>query len=271
LVQTDSVEQVVTDLRRDLLAGKTLRSHVRITVRLTNGNKLRGIVKDTKLVQTDGGLRFAPSEPKDRTDGIKLWYSEGRSSYVVLPFADIRDYLVQERLTSEQLRAIELQVAAAEKAAVVDKSAAQQSAAEQPAEGQAAGEAVPAKPTEGGEPTPGQSEGRPPATGVATKPGDAASGLQSASGASGAADEQKRMFALVQEFPPSAGWSAKKRDEIASRMAVIGAKPSKAEQRFCEVFTDWQKACTTFGVDPTPPPAETGAEQPADRRRKKRE
>ncbi|MFY9340925.1 MAG: hypothetical protein WAT39_00455, partial [Planctomycetota bacterium] len=135
----------------------------------------------------------------------------------------------------------------------------------------AAGEPeAPAEPTAPAAPTttPSPAKAKKPAKADKAKAAEEAAAAAAALKA--AQDEQKTMFALVAEFPPSAGWNLQKRDEIARRLVVVGAKPSPAEQKFVDNFTLWTKACAQFGATADSKPAAGGEPAPTTDTRKSR-
>ena len=103
----DRVEERSQDMRKQIDTGKHLMSHVRVAVRLKNGNRLQGVVKDGRLVERVDGLRFVDAQARDAGAGIRLWYSSGRRNYVFVPFTDLSEYEVEERLSQKQLDALE--------------------------------------------------------------------------------------------------------------------------------------------------------------------
>jgi hypothetical protein len=250
------INERVQKLREGIVEGRQIRSHVRVTVRLKNGNRLKGVVKDGRLVERVEGLRFVQAEANEEGAGIRVWYFDNSNNYVFLPFVDISDYRVQAKLTTQQLAALEQQLT---------EDARRKQELEQLERSRQAGDGSGAPP----EGTPG--EGTPPTPGQEPKPPEPAPPDANNSGAGGKpptegklTEEQAKLFQLLQEYPPQAGWNAQKRDEIKRRMVTVGAKPSAAELRFVEVFDDWQKAATLFGVKSEPP-----AEEPAGRRKRR--
>jgi hypothetical protein len=229
----DEVDRQVVEMRRQMVEGRVYRTHVRVTVRLKNGNRIVGVVKDGFVVERIDGMRFVAAEASEAGAGMRLYYWNGRRNYVFLPFTEIQEYRISERLTSQQLAAIEREARAQEVLELQKEREAAAAAAAAAAQNQPA-----ASPTPLGE---GESPQDPQSSAVPATP---AGGEQPG----GLAGELQALFALTQEFPPSAGWNETKRDEIKRRMAVVGAKPSAQEQKFVERFADWQRACTLFGV-----------------------
>jgi hypothetical protein len=244
-------DQVVLDekarrMRVQLDDGSTIRTHVRVDLRLRNGNRLQGVVKDSHVVeQRNGALRFSTLMNKSPESTLQLWYSNRNNSFVILPFVDVLEYRINERLTTIQLQAIEQELIARQKE--LDQIKQQQEAARQAeAAQQGTGET-----TEGGDTVQPPS---PPAPGTGA-------GAQT-KGKSEAKEPQPRddadLLLLLQEFPPADGWGAERKAEILRRKVAIGAAPAANEKRFMEVFDDWQKAVTKFVGGPKPPAEDAG-------------
>lgn len=247
-----TVERRAKEMRESLESQKPIRSHVRVEVKLQNGNKLQGIVKDGRLVERVDGLRFVDAHADDKGAGIRLWYSGGASNYVFVPFADFAQYKVLQRLSAKELTEIEdrmrmEEAAAAEKRRQLDaeRKAREAADAKAAAEAEAEGET-----TDDGEAAV-DGDGKPTAKGKPVKGGKDKDGKDVATPkVTGEQQQQRDWFQLLQEYPPAEGWNAAKKDEIGRRLAVVGAKPSDKEQRFVDKFEDWKKACAHFAVDP---------------------
>jgi hypothetical protein len=244
-------------MRSQLQAGRPVRSHVRVLVRLKNGNRLRGIVKDGRVVERIDGLRFVQADADEQGAGVRLWYWDNTNNYVFLPFKDILDYRIQEQLSTEQLLAIEKDVTEAE------RKKAEVSTEKKPGDAPPTPEPIAAD---------GTLEPKPIAD---KKPDDAKDPKDAtkdpAKDATKDADKLKQQVGLLQEFPPASGWSAAKRDEIKRRLAVIGVKPSPQEERFVSVFDQWMAACQTVGIaPPTPAPGTQSDSGSTDTGKKKR-
>lgn len=250
------VERLAEHMRRQVEEGRMIRSHVRVTVRLQNGNRLRGVVKDGRLVERVDGLRFVRAAEADAGAGIRLWYSDGGASYVFLPFEQIANYDVHERLTSEQLEAIERDAIAKAQRAAEERAARLQQ--EQLA--RAGQEPQPPAGTVGeqGSAPAGEAKETGKVTGAGNAPPPAPGQLS---------EEQKRLFALLQEYPPKEGWTAAKAEEIKRRRAVLGVNPSEREWRFVQVLADWQRAVEVFGAAAPKPETEPPAPEAGKRRR----
>ena len=235
-------EQRAQDMRDQIDTGKQVQSHVRVLVRLKNGNKLTGVVKDGRFVERVDGLRFVEAQAMEAGAGIRLWYSGGTRSYIFLPFAQFAEYEVLQRLSTKELGEIERQMQMEEKraaeraAAAAEKAkgeAAAPPAAEAPSAGEGDGKPAPAGESQGGKAAPGKT----PAV------------VDAEAAAKAKAQEQEKLwFRLVTEYPPSAGWGKAKCDEIKRRVVVVGAKPSPSEQFFADNYAEWEKACAHFAV-----------------------
>lgn len=236
------VAERAQEMRENLEVGSATTSpHVRVAVRLRNGSRLAGLVKDGRMAERMEGRQFVAARADDAGAGVRIWGAAGGRDYVFVSFRDIAEYQVLQRLTQRQLEQLEREVQLA--------GERQQPAIEPSAVNLPGGDVT----TLAGGPDPSattvpgaapQSMGQ-----VGAAPGAT---VTTAGSAPKAGDDalHKEWFALLQEYPPAAGYGAEKRDEIARRLAVVGAKPSAAELRFVEKFDDWQKACAFFGVKP---------------------
>jgi hypothetical protein len=251
------VDERAQSMRTQIGKGKAVQSHVRVVVRLKNGNKLTGVVKDGRLVERVDGLRFVDAQAQDRGAGVRLWYTGGKRNYVFVPFLDFSEYEVLQRLSDKQIDTIEQEMQMEERRAAERDAAVLQAAQAQAAQAQAAPVAETAPGDADGAVTADAGKGKGKAGGKDAEPApvDPAK-LQQL--------QQRTWFALVQEYPPAGGWNKQRRDEIARRKVVVGAQPSPAELRFVEVFEQWQKACAQFGLSTEPKPATEGGEGEAE-------
>lgn len=247
----DRVGDRARDMRQQIETGAPSTAHVRVSMRLKNGNKLTGVVKDGRLVERVDGMRFVEASAAERGAGVRLWYCTGGRDFVFVQFSDLAEYTILQKLTAKQIEEIErdLQVAAERRAA---EEAAREQARKQ------VEVPLPAEPaTEAAEPTPlvPPAPPAPPAPGQEPAPAKPATAKTKDAPAgdkpdAGGKSQQQEWYALLQEYPVAAGWSKEKRDEIARRFVVIGSKPSDKEQRFVDQFAAWQAACEFFGVKP---------------------
>ena len=264
------VDERARDMRDQITEGRIVKTHVRVTVRLSNGNRLTGVVKDGRLVERVDGLRFVEARARERGAGIRLWYSGGTRSYVFVPFANLKGYEIVQRLSQKQLQAIEDEMQMAEKRAA-ERAAAKARRANGKAGGDVAETTEKAKPMtlddmKSGRVSPpaGSPGGATGATGEAGQTAEQAGGEAEAAKVADAkpaggeqADasteevkEQLLWSELLRKFPPKMGWNEAKKNEIARRRVVVGANPSKLELEFVDKFDDWMQACEHNGIDP---------------------
>ena len=250
------VERQVEEMRRQVVEGRVFRSHVRVTVRLKNGNRIRGIVKDGVLVERVKGPRFVAAERDDDGAGIRLYYYNGNRNYVFLPFREIKDYRIDRRITALELAAIER----ASREREQRERREQEAAAALRAATSAPHVPVPAAPG---------AETQDPVAGAKNKSKKGAG--SKATGKSTVEVSKKKLhelYVLLQTYPPQNGWNAQRRDEIKRRFVVVGALPTAKEQEFVKRFAEWQQACSEFGVKPTQEPQPDQDDPGSSRRRR---
>jgi len=255
----DRVGERARDMREQIETGAPSTAHVRVSMRLKNGNKLTGVVKDGRLVERVDGMRFVDASAAERGAGVRLWYCTGGRDFVFVQFGDLAEYTILQKLTAKQIEEIERDLQVASERRVAEEAARER--ARQRTEVPPTGEAGIEESTP---PAPGQ-EPAPPAPPVSPKDGSKPKDSPASDKADPSAKaQQQEWFALLQEYPVAAGWGKEKRDEIARRFVVIGSKPSEKEQRFVDQFAQWQKACEFFDVKP---PAKGEGESPDGRAR----
>jgi hypothetical protein len=181
----------VEEMRRQVQQGRAFHSHVRVTVRLKNGNKVQGIVKDGFVVERIDGMRFVAAEQNEAGAGVRLYTYKGKRNYVFLAFSDVADYRINARLSQQDVLAYERKVKEQEKARAQQ---VQQDKAAQPAA--PLGETDPNGAQKGAAP---QKSGKPDAPAADAQTGEAKSEAKS---------ELQAMFALLEQYPPSQGWGA---------------------------------------------------------------
>lgn len=212
---TSPIEERAQSMRKQIGEGRTVQSHVKVLVRLKNGNRLVGVVKDGKLVERIDGLRFVEAAAGDEGAGIRIWYTAGTRNFVFVPFRDFATYEIVQQLSNEQVQQIEKELG-------MDRGK----------------QAEPAPQGDG-------AEAKPVGDATAATPGKPADGKVKATD-----EQQKLWFDLLQAYPPAGGWGPERRDEIKRRFVVVGSKPSAAEQRFVDEYEEWSKGCAYFGVTP---------------------
>ncbi|MGA0058440.1 MAG: hypothetical protein ACO3RU_02535 [Planctomycetota bacterium] len=197
--------------------GKVVRSNVRITVRLQNGSRLRGVVKNGRFIEKHDGLIFVPSERVSEGAGLRLWYYDQTNSYIFLPWGTIAEHTIGEVLTDEDVTKMGLELdRQARVARGVPKNADK-------------GE------TDGGEGEAKSADATPPAA----PPGGGVVPQEPAKPVSKLTPAQK---ALLTEFPPSAGWGLEKLKALELRKIQVNVWPNEQEKRFIDSFGAWNEA-----------------------------
>ena len=238
------LDREVASMREKVTDGKTFRSHVRVTVRLKNGNRVQGIVKDGFVVERIDGMRFVSAEANDEGAGVRIYTYNGKRNYVFLAFSDMQEYRINARLSTAELAAYERKVKADDDAKQKELlKQLDQNAGQQPAQEPQTDPVVPTEMTEALPPV----KSKKAASDTETEDGEKKGGV---------AQELQGLYALLQAYPPAEGWNATRRDEISRRRAVVGANPSPKEQKFVEQFESWKRACELLGAKPI---AEDGA------------
>ena len=252
----EALDREVASMRDKVADGKTFRSHVRVTVRLKNGNRVQGIVKDGFVVERIDGIRFVAAEANDEGAGVRIYTYNGRRNYVFLAFSDMEEYRINARLSTSELAAYERKVKDDEdkrrKALVKQMDQESQSTDETAPATDTAPAAEPVA-----EPTPKAAKTQKPTS----ETNDEKKGVE---------QELQAFYALLQAYPPAQGWNAARRDEIKRRFAVVGAKPTAAEQKFVDQFDQWQRACELLGAKPVTQDGEATGETEAGASSKKR-
>ena len=199
--------------KRELMRnGRLIRTNVRVTVRLKNRFRIRGVVKNGRFIEKVDGLDFVPADLQAPGAGLRVWYSDNTNSYIFIPYEELKHYKIGEKLTDEEVRAIELRIAEARREAEARRQAyleqRRAKAAAKNGETSGAGEG-------GGEPE-----------------------IK--------LDEKAR--ALLEEFPPEAGWGADRVREIELRKITVGTYPDEKSRKFIMVFEDWLKANEVYQI-----------------------
>ena len=238
------VEKRAESMRESITKGRQVKAHVKVIVRLKNGNRLTGVVKDGRLVERVDGLRFVDAQARDQGAGIRLWYSGGTRSYIFVPFLSLKNYEVVQRLSQKQLEDIEGEMQMAER-----RAKEREAKAARDAKGEATGTG-PAPETLDGTAQGGAKEAKPDEP--ATKEAPEATKEPEVDAAKEVAQAKQELAwaQLLIHYPPKAGWNAAKKEEIKRRLIVIGVKPSEFELKFVDQFEDWLKACAHSKVDP---------------------
>ena len=204
----ERIEREVAEKQRLMREGKVVLSNVRVTVRLDNGSRLRGVVKNGRFIERHDGLAFVPSDRVREDAGLRIWYYNQTNSYIFLPWTTISEHTIGEILSDEDVERMGLELDERRRAEEAARAAAKA--------GKQAAKAKAKDPTE--------------ATTVDAKPEPEKSPLT------------PEQTALLEEFPPSGGWSLARLQEIEARKVRIHVYPSEKEQRFLDQFGAWNEA-----------------------------
>lgn len=223
------VEEVLRK-RDDMRDGRVDRFNVRVRVKLKNGAKLNGVVKNGRMVEREEGIDFVETDRLSPDAGIRLYYFDETTSFVFLRWVDIAQHKVLVRLTDDEVRAIE-------------REFAERESKRREVEAQL-------KAQKGGK-LGGKLDGK------VDQAGDAAKAVDDV----GKSEQSKFATPLLTEFPPADGWGEAKLKEIERRRIAVGVFPNAKEKRFIEVFGEWKQQAAAreaheakTGKPPTPPP-----------------
>ncbi len=233
------IHERITEMRAAISEGLPVITNVRVSVKLRNGHKISGVVKQGRFIERVDGLDFAPADVATPGAGLRIWYYNNSNSYVFLPFGAITSYKIGARLTDLQVKEIEAKIDADRKRADEARRDYLDSKAQRN----------------------GDEEG----DGAAAEDGQALSEQQARR------REEERLLALLEEFPPEQGWGAEKLTELRVRKITVGVYPDASAQRFIEVYKDWERAlalrernaaAAPAAPAPSPPAAEPTPEAP---------
>ncbi len=235
----ERIKQEILEKQRLMREGKLVRANVRVTVRLNNGSRLRGVVKDGRFIERLDEREFVEARKPGPNSGLRLWYYDDTNSYIFLPYRSVKKYRIGERLTDAEVQAIAKRIDEQRKKAeskrdnYLAKKAAAEEARRRAREGN--GAETPAKP---------EVEQESQLT----------------------ADQR----ALLAEFPPEQGWGLDRLQSIEKRKVTVGVFPSKSEQRFIDNFSMWNQAYELQQAEkeavtpkPTPKPTDKPTDKPA--------
>lgn len=239
------IEREVREMRQKMQEGQVLQTNVRVTVRLKNGNRLIGVVRNGRVIEKPDGLDFVEATTKTEGAGIRIWYFDRTNSTIFVPFEAIESYRIGQRLSEAQVREME-QLAEKERLESEKGRGAQLGQRKSLEDARQREQASARKLDE-----------------LAQKLDKQEIELA----------EDQAMLALLTEFPADQGWGAERIKEIHRRKVSVGAFPSEKERRFIEVFESWQKALAlkqkldaqaskTSGAQPAPAPAPSGETKP---------
>ena len=213
------IQNEIKSMRRQMQEGTLVQTNVRVTVRLANGNKIIGVVKNGRFVEKPDGLEFVEADRKTLGAGIRVWYSDNTNSCIFLAYADIETYTIGAKLTEAQIAAIEERLDKERKAAEL---ARESQLSRKKAEEEARKQLEEAK-SKGG------------------TPGDVAKEKPKTAEQEAATPEGAKVLALLQEFPPEQGWGEEKAQELEKRKITLSVFPNETEKRFLANLGEWKK------------------------------
>ncbi len=185
----------------------------KVSLRMKSGRRFSGIVsRDAAfhdLVHAGAHHSVAPYTLDQR---FKLHYVDGLDGELELRWSQVAKLEVRDILDSAGLRATESDFASA-RLRRRERS-------------------EPIEPIEPPTPEAGEPSAAPPAV-------PATDGAKPPPGAA-------RKLSLLSEFPPEQGWTPERKRQIEWRRTVIGTFPDEREQRFLDVYPQWEPLFTAF-------------------------
>jgi len=203
----DKIRRKVDAMRKAMRDGLIQEFNVYVKVRLKNGNRLRGVVKNGKFVELSDGIDFVSAvRVSDKRAGMRIWYTVGANSYIFLRYRDIARYTIGSKLSDDQVKSIEHKLA--QKLSDTRENYRRMREAQK------------------------------------EKPGEQK--LEGGTGKTGASSEIPKLSQahakLLKDFPSSEGWGKELLDRLKIRRINIGVYPNKKEARFETVYANWAKA-----------------------------
>ena len=233
------IRKKVEEMRRAMREGRIVRYNVRVKVRLKNGNRMKGIVRNGRFIEKHDGLDFVVTNKRSAHAGLRLWYYNGTNSYIFLPHASIAYYKLGNRMTDEQVRDLERRLMEAE---LQRRELERRLLEDRRKRG---------------------AEGKPPEDG---KPADQAEAETRKYGRP-LTDVERNLLKWLEEYSPDKGWGKTKLRDLQVRRITLGVYPNQEEKRFEKHFDEWAKALkleellTGGGAEKKPPtPSGSGSE-----------
>ncbi len=210
----EEIRERIQRERARRLTTNIVRTHVAVRVRLRNGERLQGIVKDGNFVERpSGGLEFVRAEMTQEDAGLRLWYYNRTDGYIFLPYTMIETYKVLKRLTDTDIKVIHDEIKEAEKLANAEAEKRGKQLAE-------------------------KSNALKQGEAAADKAGELSADLAAKKKR---AEEDAAALALIDEFPPDEGWGEERINQINIRRLTVRVFPNEKERRFIELFEQWKK------------------------------
>jgi len=215
------IEDKIREHRARLKLQGVVQSHIQVKVTLRNGEIMRGIVKNGLFVEKPTRLEFVRSEMQVAGAGIRLWYYDDTSGYIFLPYRTIKSYKIIRKMTDLEVadlhnrmlaKKTEAEDEVKKRAAILDEKIRKLDEQIQGKKDKAKTEADLAR-------------------------------------AKAEAEQEKRLKALLDEFPPEEGWGLDKAKEIRMRFLNLGLNPNEKEKRFLDMLEDWKTAFERYGEE----------------------
>jgi len=207
------VRAQVEQMRKAMREGRIVRYNVQVKVRLKNGNKMKGIVRNGRFIEKHDGLDFVVTDKRSQRAGLRLWYYNGTNSYIFLPHAEIAHYKLGLKMSDREIGELERKLVRAERR----RREMERQLAEERRRRLLAGKRK------------GKTSTDKPGADVA-KYGRTLT------------DGERKLMKLLDDYPPDKGWGDKKLKELQMRRITIGVYPNKEEKHFEESFDTWKKA-----------------------------
>ncbi len=208
------IRKKVEEMRKAMREGRIVRYNMRVKVRLKNGSRLKGIVRNGRFIEKHDGLDFVVTHKRSAHAGLRLWYYNGTNSYIFLPHADINYYKLGNRMTDEQVRDVERRLLEAER----QRRELERRLLEDRRKREA--------------------KRKPPED---TKPVDQAEAETRKYGRP-LTDVERNLLKWLEEYSPDKGWGKTKLRDLQVRRITLGVYPNKEEMRFEKHFAEWTKA-----------------------------
>ena len=213
-----AIDEKIRKTRARLKKEGVLQSHIQVKVTLRNGEVMRGVVKNGLFVEKPTRLEFVRAEMKVAGAGVRLWYYNGTSGFIFLPYRTIKTYKILRRMT-------DLEVANLHDQMIAKKKVAEEEGKQAGKEIEKKAEAVQEK--------------------LAKKKAEVAKKEKSAAELKEMSVET-RLRALLAEYPPDEGWGPEKANEIRMRFINVGVAPDPKSKRFLDNLADWKKAYAKY-------------------------
>jgi hypothetical protein len=207
------VRAQVEEMRKAMREGRIRRYNVKVKVRLKNGNKIQGIVRNGRFIEKHDGLDFVVTDQRSEQAGLRLWYYNGTNSYIFLPHAMIAHYKLGVKMSDREITDLERRLVAAERR----RREMERQLAE---------------------------ERRRRLLAMKANRGDKLSKLDDDATKYGRklTDDERKLMKLLGDYPPDKGWGEQKIKELQMRRITLGVYPSKEEKLFVEQFEEWKRA-----------------------------